>query len=357
MFSPTAIRDLVASLNPIGNPVVPHFVFPLDNKSSSPHPRKEAFKFRDGIIIVSTPILSESNAYKCLQEACRAFGVDPPVRWDMLAITRGITATQSMEYIKNFAEVIKKRKADSDSARLSESKPHNLNYFNFPEKFMSKALNVPNPLGSMWPATPMPPSQPNVRTSDHTEAKAVFDDRDWQDRLVPSVKMEAARRRYVTMMMDAGMYFPRDAAGDDDVEHTPAPGYLLMRDGQKRTIAMPDPNGILPETNGNRCDWSRIEAWRLDIAVRRVRAPPAILYRIKKRRRVRHGRIRAGESRAQRIKGRNSGLLEIESRTIERRKGMEKRPSLSKQAANSDQRRSCRETASCAKLREPWNHR
>jgi hypothetical protein len=249
MFSPTAIRDLVATLNPMGNSVVPHFVFPLNNKSSSPHPQKEAFKFRDGVIIVSTPILSESNAYECLQKVCRAFVVDPPVRWDMLPITRGITATQSMEYIKNFAEAIKKRKADSDSARLSESKPHNLNYFSFPEQFTSKALNVPNPSGPMWPATPMPPSQPNVRTSEQIEAKAVFDDRDWQARLVPCVKMEAARR-YVTMMMEAGMYFPGDSAGEDDIEHTPASGYLLMRDGQKRAIAMPEPIRILQRQMG-----------------------------------------------------------------------------------------------------------
>ena len=279
MFSPTAIRELVATLNPMDNPVVPHFIFPLNNKSSSPHPRKEAFKFRDGIVIVSTPILSESNAYECLQKACLAFGIDPPVRWDMLPITRGITTTQSMQYVKNFAEVIKRRKADSESARLAEFRSHNLDYFNFPEQFTSNAPNVPNPSGPMWPATPLPPTKPNVGSSEHIEEKAVIDDRDWQDRLVPSVKMEAARRKYVIRMMEAGMFFSRDSTGEDDVELAPAPapapasGFLLTRDGQRRAITMAELNDSWPETNEIRRDWCRIEVWRHDVAVQWGRVP------------------------------------------------------------------------------------
>jgi hypothetical protein len=61
-LSPTAIRDYAAYTNSIDNPVVPKFMFLLNTKSSSLNPRKEAFKFSDGIII-SQPqcILSQTH--------------------------------------------------------------------------------------------------------------------------------------------------------------------------------------------------------------------------------------------------------------------------------------------------------
>jgi hypothetical protein len=63
MVSPTAINDFVTIMNTHGKPPVPHSIFPLNSKSSFPNPQKEAIKFRGGIIVVYTPILSEENVY------------------------------------------------------------------------------------------------------------------------------------------------------------------------------------------------------------------------------------------------------------------------------------------------------
>jgi hypothetical protein len=47
MFSPTAIGDYIATMNSADNPVVPKFMFLLNNRSSFSNPRKEAIRFRD----------------------------------------------------------------------------------------------------------------------------------------------------------------------------------------------------------------------------------------------------------------------------------------------------------------------
>ncbi|PMD55601.1 uncharacterized protein K444DRAFT_74148 [Hyaloscypha bicolor E] len=261
MFSPTAIKDFVAIMNTKGSPLVPNFIFPLNNKSSSPNPRKEAFKFRDGIIIVSTPILSESNAYKCLQKACHAFCVEPPLPRDMSPIIQGTTAKESIEHAKEVEEVIKRTRREPDSARLVEWKSQHLSYFDCHRPSSSSKAEQP-----MLLVHPSPSDHENA-TTEHIEDKAVTDTTDWQDRLVPSAKMENARRKHVALLIErsiqARMEIGKGKAVDEGEMPIPAGPVLLRRDGQWRQMALPEG---LPESNIRVVTWRRDDAWRRDVA-------------------------------------------------------------------------------------------
>jgi hypothetical protein len=242
-------------MNSIENLVVPKFMFLLNNKSRSQNPRKEAFKFRDGIIIVSTPIYSESNTYGCLQKVCRAFGVGPPGRQEMLPIILGVTATRNVQDISGFAEDIKMRKSESQSARAKASERFIFTHFNTQRLFTSA---TPHPSQLIRRPTTSPPDQLHG-TSAHVERQFV-DGTNWQDRLVPSVKMEAARRKYVARLIEAGAFFPKEYPRGADEQPTRAAPILLTQDEQTRPI------GTHTETIVVRHNWRRIEAWRQGVA-------------------------------------------------------------------------------------------
>lgn len=243
MFSPAAIRDYVVTMNSIDNPVVPKFMFLLNNKSSPTNPRKEAFKFRDGIIIVSIPIYPKSNTYGCLQKVCRAFGVEPPGRWDMLLIERGITATRDVQDISDFVEDIRMRKSKSEFKRVKESERFNFTHFNTLGPFTS---NVPNLSQHTRQPNPSSPDQLHG-ISEHVE-KQFVDGTDWQDRLVRSIKMEAAKRKHITRLIEAGTFFPKEYPREADGQATQVAPVLVTRDGQTEPSALTERNRTHPET-------------------------------------------------------------------------------------------------------------
>ncbi|KAN0117662.1 hypothetical protein V8E51_003639 [Hyaloscypha variabilis] len=304
MFSPTTMKRFVEAMNTQNSDLVPNFVFPLNNQSSSSNPRKEAFKFRDGIVIVSTPILSEKNVYECLSNACKFFEVQPPVRWDIAHIIRGTTATESIENATKVAEVTKRNRRISDDAREAERKPESFSYFDLPmqippKKPVARSLSGNNGNGAKEliqqrsTGTLLVDRSPShdIPTVEHIENRIspsselgpatkasieeVFvDGSDWQDRLVPSAKMENARKAYITKRIkQSNRTKIWDMEAEDEEEggvNVAAGPMLLTRGGQKRSIRVRLPGSTfeswVPLPNLTTDSQARIDAWRMHVA-------------------------------------------------------------------------------------------
>ena len=111
------------------------------------------------------------------------------------------------------------------------------------------------------------PSDHENATTEHIEDKAVTDTTDWQDRLVPSAKMENARRKHVALLIErsiqARMKKGKEKAVDEGEMPIPTGPVLLRRDGQWRQMALPEG---LPESNIRVVTSRRVDAWRRDVA-------------------------------------------------------------------------------------------
>jgi hypothetical protein len=199
MLSPQELQSYNKLFNPqmkkpMGGAIVPKFMFPINNKSSDPKPRKEAFKFRDGLIIVTTPILSEEDVHECLKKACHAFDIRPPVPSDLVPITHHIPATPSTAHVKRTAALVRARKSNPNSQKQADWQAKNFSYFLLQQDTITY---TPDSMTPESPAHPLPTHQQKVVHNKHTEDvfERPVDKRPFRARLVPNVKMEAAKRK------------------------------------------------------------------------------------------------------------------------------------------------------------------
>jgi hypothetical protein len=238
---------------------VPNFMFSLNNQSSDPHPRKEAFRFRDGMIIVTTPIFSEQDVLECLQKVCHAFELDSPVPSDVLPITLHAPATQSIAHIERLAGLVRAKQMDPHSRQHAEWETKNLNYFDIPVEYESITPYSSDPVSR---ADPLPTHEQEIVETEHIEEvfEKVVDNRPFRDRLVPSAKMEAARRKHQIIATKKAMHARKlREAAEKAIVPTPESAVLLTRDGKRRPIPMMGER----ETGGDR---DQTEAWRQEVA-------------------------------------------------------------------------------------------
>lgn len=120
MFSPTAIGDYIVTMNSADNPVVPKFMFLLNNRSSFSNPRKEAFRFRDLYHCLNPSLLWVKHIW-LPTKSLQSFWGQPPGRWHILPIVQGMTATRDVQDINDFAEDIGMRKSKCESSRAKKS--------------------------------------------------------------------------------------------------------------------------------------------------------------------------------------------------------------------------------------------
>jgi hypothetical protein len=170
--------------------------------------------------------------------------------------------TRDVQDISDDAEDIRMRRSEIESSRAQELDRFNFTNFNIQKLFTS---TIPNPSQPITRPTPSRPGQLHG-TSEHIEEQFV-EGSDWQDRLVPSVKMEAARRKHVVRLIEPGTFFPKEYPREADDQPKRVAPILLTRDEQTRPNASKIASSrTQPETIVVRRDWRRIEAWRQRVA-------------------------------------------------------------------------------------------
>lgn len=202
MFSPRELKAYDKMFNPrktkpMDGAIVPKFIFPLNNKSTNSNPRKEAFKFRDVLIIVTTPIFSDEDVFQCLKKACHGFDIRRPVPSDLIPITHHIPATQSIAHVQCTANYVKAREPNPVPKTQAEWLTKNYSYFLIQQDTITHTPDSQSPASS---ARSLPTYQQRLVHTEHVEDayEKVVDNRSFRNRFVPSAKMEVARRKHLT---------------------------------------------------------------------------------------------------------------------------------------------------------------
>lgn len=223
----------------------PKFIIALHNLSWSPKPRNEAFFFRDGIIIISTPILSVATLFECLGQTCRTFGLKPLSWSEGLALSHSAAITTMIERVQNYAKWVKSRKLTPYSAALIEKRANHRGYFDIPigDPMTSKPFKPFKLVKCERPSLPKSSPDDGVPTTEHIKEEEIADDRHFQDRLVPNAKMENARRKYIAwrvlQIMNAEVI---DQGKDEEPEKPEDPRdvlesvYLTLNDVGRRQV-------------------------------------------------------------------------------------------------------------------------
>jgi hypothetical protein len=229
MFSPRELKAYDRMFDPRTTKprdgiIIPKFIFSLNNKSTDPNPRKQAFKFRDGLIIITTPIFSDEDVFRCLKKACHGFDNRPPFPSDLIPITHHIPATQSIAHVQCTANYVKERKPNPVPKKQAEWLT-NYSYFIIQQNTITHTPDSQSPAS---PAHSLPTYQQRLLHTEHVEDayEKVVDNRSFRNRLVPSAKMEAARRKHLTknLMAEAtkeeGLESPALPAGHGRARHS-----------------------------------------------------------------------------------------------------------------------------------------